>query len=126
MSGGDWPADSPPLTVNPVRSSWELAEGATLSRRGGRVLTGRSWSGAGSIRRVEVSLDGGRWQPVRLEDRRGAWTRWSWRWPGGASGVHVLRARATDVQGRTQPLVARFNDAGYFFDGVVDHSVVVA
>ena len=24
MTGGDYPADSPPLTVNPVRSAWEL------------------------------------------------------------------------------------------------------
>ena len=28
MTGGLYPADSPPLTVNPVRSAWELAWGA--------------------------------------------------------------------------------------------------
>ncbi len=33
---------------------------------------------------------------------------------------------ATDVEGRRQPEVARFNDAGYFFDAVVRHPVVVA
>ena len=28
MTGGSYPADSPPLTVNPVRSAWELGWGA--------------------------------------------------------------------------------------------------
>ena len=36
MTGGDYPADSPPLTVNPVRSAWELAWGADGRRRGPR------------------------------------------------------------------------------------------
>ena len=27
MTGGSYPADAPPLTVNPVRSAWELAQG---------------------------------------------------------------------------------------------------
>jgi hypothetical protein len=126
MTGGDWPADSPPLTVNPVRSAWELAEGAPLPRRGGRQLTGRSWSGAGPIRKVEVSTDGGdSWEKAQLEDRHPAWTRWSYRWPGAGAGEHTLLARATDVHGRTQPEVARFNDSGYFFDAVVEHRVLV-
>ncbi len=125
MTGGDWPADSPPLTVNPVRSAWELAEGEVLPRRSGRVLHGRSWSGAGRIRKVEISVDGGRWRAARLREHGQAWSRWSFEWPGGESGDHVLRARATDVHGRTQPDVARFNDGGYFFDAVVDHPVVV-
>jgi DMSO/TMAO reductase YedYZ molybdopterin-dependent catalytic subunit len=126
MTGGDWPADSPPLTTNPVRSAWELRESETLSRHGGRVLRGRSWSGAGPIKRVEVSVDGAHWQRARLEDHRQGWTRWSFRWPGAAAGHHALLARATDVRGRTQPEVARFNDGGYFFDAVVRHPVVVA
>ena len=45
MTGGDFPADSPPLDVNPVRSAWELAWDATLPAEPVR-LTGRSWSGA--------------------------------------------------------------------------------
>ena len=126
MTGGDWPADSPPLSVNPVRSAWELAEGATLPRRGGQLLRGRSWSGAGPIRKVEVSVDGGdTWRRARLEDRHPAWTRWSFRWPGAGAGEHALLARATDIHGRTQPRVARFNDFGYFFDAVVEHPVLV-
>ena len=83
MVGPDWPADSPPLTVNPVRSAWELARDQVLPSRP-VTLTGRSWSGAGRITRVSVSLDGGaRWRPAVL-DRRSredeGWTQWSVRW----------------------------------------------
>jgi DMSO/TMAO reductase YedYZ molybdopterin-dependent catalytic subunit len=42
MTGGDYPADSPPLTVNPVRSAWELPWGAGLDAGRDQVLTGRS------------------------------------------------------------------------------------
>ncbi|WP_457189893.1 sulfite oxidase [Nocardioides sp. P5_E3] len=128
MVGPDWPADSPPLTVNPVRSAWELAPEQVLPSRP-VTLTGRSWSGAGRITRVSVSLDGGaRWRPAVL-DRRSredeGWTQWSVRWGNPRPGRHELLARATDEQGRTQPLVAAFNTQGYFFDAVVRHPVQV-
>ena len=41
-------------------------------------------------------------------------------------GTYELLARATDAAGRTQPLVAAYNDNGYFFDAVVRHPVRVA
>ncbi|MFC0223697.1 sulfite oxidase [Nocardioides zeicaulis] len=128
MTGPDWPADSPPLTVNPVRSAWELAAGAQLPARP-VTLTGRSWSGAGRITRVSVSLDGGEsWRPAVLDRRSredAGWTRWSVRWGNPRRGRHELLARATDDRGRTQPLVAAYNTQGYFFDAVVRHPVTV-
>lgn len=128
MTGPDWPADSPPLTLNPVRSAWELAAGARLPSRP-VTLTGRSWSGAGPIARVSVSLDdGASWRPAVL-DRRSqhglGWTQWSVRCPRLRPGSRHLLARATDVAGRTQPLVAAVNSQGYFFDAVVRHPVEV-
>ena len=66
MTGGDFPADAPPLTLNPVRSVWELPEPASLPAEAGAVLHGRSWSGAGAVARVEVSVDGGEtWTTAR-------------------------------------------------------------
>lgn len=128
MTGPAWPVDSPPLTVNPVRSAWELASGAVLPARP-LTLTGRSWSGAGRIRSVSVSLDDGRsWRPAVLDRRsqqQQGWTPWSVRWARPRPGTHHLLARATDERGRTQPMVAAYNTQGYFFDGVVRHPVTV-
>jgi DMSO/TMAO reductase YedYZ molybdopterin-dependent catalytic subunit len=139
MTGGDYPADSPPLTVNPVRSAWELPWEATLEAGTTTTLTGRSWSGAGPIKRVEVSLDGGQsWQRAELVDPAGraprggvgdsgtGWTRWTVRWRRPQAGTYELLARATDRAGRTQPDVTPYNSQGYFFDAVVRHPVTVA
>jgi DMSO/TMAO reductase YedYZ molybdopterin-dependent catalytic subunit len=128
MTGGSYPADSPPLTVNPVRSAWELPWDAQLRRSRRLRLTGRSWSGAGAIEAVEVSTDAGQtWRPAELDGAvRGGWTRWHFAWPRPDPGAYVLMARATDERGRTQPLETPFNDNGYFFDAVVRHPVSVA
>jgi DMSO/TMAO reductase YedYZ molybdopterin-dependent catalytic subunit len=128
MTGGNYPPDGPPLTVNPVRSAFELPWGAQLVRRPVVNLTGRSWSGAGQITRVDISTDGGTtWDRVHRErcERRGGWTQWSYGWHRPAAGDHVLMARATDVQGRQQPLVTPYNTNGYFFDAVVRHPVSI-
>ena len=93
------------------------------------TLTGRSWSGAGRIAKVSVSLDGGAsWQAAALDRRPPkdeGWTQWSVRWSDPRPGRHELLARATDDQGRTQPFEAAYNPQGYFFDAVVRHPVQV-
>jgi DMSO/TMAO reductase YedYZ molybdopterin-dependent catalytic subunit len=127
MTGPSYPADSPPLTVLPVRTAWELPAFADLPADAGKLLHGRSWSGAGRIAKVDVSTDGGgTWLPAQLTEPGQAWTRWRFRWPGATTGQHTLMARATDVAGRTQPLVTPYNDGGYFFDAVVRQQVRVA
>ena len=128
MTGGAHPADSPPLTVNPVRSAWELGWNESVPGARKVVLTGRSWSGAAPIRVVEVSTDGGAtWRPAEIFRRglREAWTQWRFTWVRPAPGQHTLMARATDAAGRTQPLVTPYNDNGYFFDAVVRHPVTI-
>jgi len=115
------------LTTNPVRSAWELPWGAELARSRRLRLTGRSWSGAAPIRRVEVSADGGvTWERARIERaRQQGWTQWSWTWSRPEIGSHELLARASDAAGRTQPSATPFNANGYFFDAVVRHPVTV-
>jgi DMSO/TMAO reductase YedYZ molybdopterin-dependent catalytic subunit len=128
MTGGDYPADTPPLTVNPVRSAFELAWGARLERRPVIALTGRAWSGAGQIAHVDISTDGGAtWDRVHSTwcERRGGWTRFRYGWHHPERGEHVLMVRATDAVGRRQPPVTPYNTNGYFFDAVVRHPVTV-
>jgi DMSO/TMAO reductase YedYZ molybdopterin-dependent catalytic subunit len=127
-TGGDYPADSPPLTEQVVKSAFELAREATLPAGVERVVTGRSWSGKGAIRRVEVSVDGGAtWERARLckPNVPEAWVRWELPWRPAAPGRHELLARATDSAKRTQPDSSRFNTGGYLFGAVVRHPVVV-
>lgn len=125
-----------PLGVNPVRSAWELPWDAQLPGARALTLTGRSWSGAAPIARVDVSTDGGTtWSPARLHSERGrgrgrrtsghSWSQWSHTWRSPRAGAHELLARATDVRGRTQPDIAAYNPNGYFFDAVVRHPVTV-
>lgn len=126
FTGETYP-DAPVLTTQVVKSAFELPFPATLPA-GAQVLTGRSWTAQGSIRSVEVSVDeGATWQPATLGDRnvRQAWVQWSIPWQATA-GSHVLRARATDTAGNSQPEVSPFNDGGYLFGAVVNHPVTVA
>lgn len=77
----------------------------TLPRPGFYEISGIAWSGAGRIRRVVVSTDGGAtWVDAALtgEERAKCLVRFRlpWEWTGQAA---VLQSRATDEKGRVQP-----------------------
>src|SRR4051794_17911125 len=58
---------------------------------GRHELVGRAWSGYGPVERVDVSVDGGAWQPAELQATVGdyAWRGWCWIWDA-EPGDHVL------------------------------------
>ncbi|MEU6294225.1 molybdopterin-dependent oxidoreductase [Streptomyces erythrochromogenes] len=119
---------SAPLTRQTLKSAFELELGAAVPVHRTRLLTGRSWSAAAPVTRVEVSTDGGgHWRRARVHDspRRGGWVRWSVPWTPRATGATALLARASDGMGRTQPEAAVPNTQGYLFDAVVRHPVTV-
>ncbi|MHA4815666.1 sulfite oxidase [Streptomyces aculeolatus] len=123
------PEGSEPLSRQTLKSAFELPWNATLAAGETHRLTGRSWSGAGGVRKVEVSTDGGAtWRRAELADgpRADGWVRWSATWRPERPGPADVRARATDVSGRTQPATTVHNDQGYLFDAVVRHPVTVA
>jgi sulfane dehydrogenase subunit SoxC len=71
-------------------------------------ITGLAWSGGGTIRRVEVSSNGGKtWQDAKMQDPilRKAHTRFTlpWNWDGGEA---TLMSRCTDDNGVVQPSLA--------------------
>jgi sulfite oxidase len=90
-------------------------------------LRGAAWAGEADIIRVELSTDGGAaWHPAQLysEHAKYAWRLWSYRWNPTQSGGYILKSRATDNQGRTQPESAAWNPSGYLYnaiDGVKVH-----
>jgi len=77
----------------------------TLLDKGFYNVTGLAWSGRGSIKRVDVSTDGGRnWRTARLEGPvlPKALTRFNidWVWDGKPA---ILQSRAIDSTGYVQP-----------------------
>lgn len=97
-------------------SSIQEVKSVITSPSGGQVLvdkgyfnvTGIAWSGRGKIRKVDVSIDGGKnWKVARLEtpilDK--CLTRFNidWTWDGGDA---ILMSRATDSTGQVQATIA--------------------
>jgi len=81
--------------------------GMALKGQGFHEVTGLAWSGAGKIRGVDVSFDGGRnWREAVLEDpiMDKSLTRFkiAWNWDGQPA---VLMSRAVDSTGYVQPTV---------------------
>lgn len=90
------------------------ADGTTCSRT--FTVSGWAWSGAGVITRVEVGLDGGEpWMAAALGAAESpyAWTPWSAEITVSRPGRFVLRSRASDTSGATQPDVIEWNRLGY-------------
>jgi DMSO/TMAO reductase YedYZ molybdopterin-dependent catalytic subunit len=81
-------------------------------------ITGRAWSGAGSIVRVELGVDGA-WRDTVLQQRHAAhaWQGWQAVWDA-SPGVHELACRATDSTGQRQPLEAPWDLSGFGNNGV--------
>ena len=104
-----------PVRLQQVRSLITEPRSDDDLTAGDLIVRGVAWSGAAPIATVEVSVDDGPWQHARLIGDR---PRHSWQWwelptridhPGPAT----LRARATDLAGRTQPDRPEWNRLGY-------------
>lgn len=81
--------------------------GQTLLDKGFYNITGLAWSGRGKIKRVDVSVDGGRnWRTARLETPvlSKCLTRFNIDWVWDGSPV-VLQSRAIDETGYVQPKI---------------------
>jgi DMSO/TMAO reductase YedYZ molybdopterin-dependent catalytic subunit len=84
------------------------AQGKTVPANSSVRVHGAAWTSSGEVTRVELSTDAGAsWNETKLIDKPvpGAWRRWElqWRTPS-QPGKQILIARATDSQGRTQPV----------------------
>lgn len=83
--------------------------GQVLLDKGFYNVSGLAWSGRGTIRRVDVSVDGGRnWKTARLETPvlPKALTRFNfdWVWNGQPA---ILQSRAIDSTGYVQPKISQ-------------------
>ncbi len=81
------------------------------------TLRGHAWAGENEVAAVHVSLDfGATWQETKLAKpvNRYAWQHWTTRVSFPKKGYYEVWARATDDQGRAQPMVLPgWNPKGY-------------
>lgn len=107
--------DGQPVTLQAVRSVITEPRPGAAFEPGEVVVRGLAWSGAGPIARVEVSAGNQPWQAASLtgEQHAHGWQAWQLRALLTEPGTVIVRARATDTAGRTQPSKPAWNPLGY-------------
>jgi DMSO/TMAO reductase YedYZ molybdopterin-dependent catalytic subunit len=120
------PALGPAITTIPVSALVELPWPARL-RPEPQMIRGRAFAGENAVATVDYRIDDGPWQRARLDpaEAPGAWVRWQFAWTP-EPGEHILRVRATDERGNTQPDASQCNELGYLEHSVLSHPVHVA
>jgi DMSO/TMAO reductase YedYZ molybdopterin-dependent catalytic subunit len=111
-------AELAPLTEMQIKAEIARpAQGETVPANSNVCVHGAAWTSDSEITKVELSTDGGAtWSKANLigETKRNAWRLWEFDWHSPPKpGKQVLVARATDSQGRTQP-VERDPDRGTY------------
>lgn len=114
-------AEHPVTALNVKSLITSPLDGGRLRSGVATTVRGIAWSGDGAqVRRVEVSLDGGRtWRDAELGQSVGryAWRTFTHRFVPTGSAATIL-ARATDDRGATQPRVSPWNPGGYFWNAI--------
>jgi DMSO/TMAO reductase YedYZ molybdopterin-dependent catalytic subunit len=121
-----WPsqetATTTPITEIAVSSLLtNVRDGQHFKRGRATELKGLAWDGGHGIAKVETSFDDGKtWQLAKLGKDYG---RYSWRqftasFKPETSGDYILKARATNTKGATQPVELTPNPGGYHHNKV--------
>jgi DMSO/TMAO reductase YedYZ molybdopterin-dependent catalytic subunit len=102
-------ADLVPLSEIAIKAEIARpAQGEIISANSKVRIHGAAWTSDDEITKVEVSTDGGSvWSEAKLigAAKRNAWRLWEFNWKTPSKpGKQKLIARATDSQGRTQPI----------------------
>jgi sulfite dehydrogenase len=104
-----------------------IADGATIAA-GTIPLRGIAFDGGSGVRRVEISIDGGRtWRNATLEQDYGKYSfrRWNARWDA-EPGVYDVAVRASSNDGVTQNATPIWNPGGYMRNNIETYKVTVS
>lgn len=109
------PKATVPINRFNVRSFITNVKDGAKIKAGETRLKGIAFDGGKGIKEVSVSTDGGKtWLPTKLGKNLGKYSFREWqtsvKLPAGA---HELKVRATSNDGKTQPMQALWNPAGY-------------
>jgi DMSO/TMAO reductase YedYZ molybdopterin-dependent catalytic subunit len=104
-----------PVTLQRVRAMITDPRDGEQLQPGPTTVRGVAWSGAAPIARVEISINNGSWQQARLVGDRQPhhWQWWELLTHFAEPDQSSIRARATDLAGRTQPVTPQWNRHGY-------------
>ena len=104
-----------PVRLMRVKSIIVAPSDGSTHGRGALRVWGWAWTGEGRVTRVEVALGDGEWLDATVDEPAFAycWVRWEREIDLERAGRVVLRSRATDSTGTTQPDVAEWNQLGY-------------
>jgi DMSO/TMAO reductase YedYZ molybdopterin-dependent catalytic subunit len=93
------------------------ATGATFARSRVLEVRGHAWAGDLAVAAMDISIDfGATWQRCELSapPNRLAWQRWKTKVSFPRPGYYEIWAKATDTQGKSQPMVVPgWNPGGY-------------
>ena len=130
LIGEDYPPEGDALgeviTTQSIKSALALPLPAEVSA-GSQRIRGYAHSPHGRIARVEWSDDGGSaWNDATLLEPQAqySWARFEFEW-NAQPGERVIKTRATDTAGNTQPDDIPFNEKGYLFNQPLPHPVRV-
>ena len=120
-------ASREPVTLQRVRALITEPVPDQKVTRGDLVVRGVAWSGAAPVARVDVSVNGSAWQEARLvsDRKRHSWQWWEMTAHVPDAATVTVRARATDLAGRTQPDHAEWNRLGYGNNSIQEISIHV-
>lgn len=127
--GGQGDPNQPSVQEMTVKSWINSPNPDSAALGKGRVqISGVAFGGLHAVKRVEVSVDGGKtWADARLvgpDLGKYAWRQFVLE-ARLAAGQHVLASRATDAMGHVQPQQRLENAAGYNNTSWADHAVSV-
>jgi DMSO/TMAO reductase YedYZ molybdopterin-dependent catalytic subunit len=113
------PREMAPLTGLTVKSLITRPLEGSVLPRGEITVAGFAWAGEADIDRVDISVDdGATWHRAQLvgERIRYAWRRFEFSFQASRAESCLIMSRATDADGRTQPLVPPWNPSGYLWN----------
>ena len=96
----DWATDAPIK----ISSRIDTPQAFKTLKKENAVIAGVAWAQTRGVEKVEVAIDGGRWQQVELGPSAGVdyWRQWFFRWEDATPGQHMLAVRATSSDGEVQ------------------------
>lgn len=115
------PDDTHPVTALGVKSVIAGPNDGGKLKAGVIRVHGAAWAGEADVTSVEISTDGGAtWNPAGLgrDHAHYAWRLWSYDWKATKAGEYTILSRATDSQGRTQPMESVWNPSGYLNNAI--------